>query len=49
MQDLEQKRRVYAREGVTELWIIDPEPQTVTVYRFAEDLENPVAAPASDL
>ena len=40
--DLEQKRRVYAREGVTELWIIDPDPQTVTVYRFAEDAEHPV-------
>jgi Uma2 family endonuclease len=41
--DLEQKRRVYAREGVTELWIIDPEPQTVTVYRFTKDTEHPVA------
>jgi Uma2 family endonuclease len=40
--DLEQKRRVYAREGVTELWIIDPEPQIVTVYRFAENTEHPV-------
>jgi Uma2 family endonuclease len=41
--DLAQKSRVYAREGVRELWIIDPEPQTVLVYRFEEDLSNPVA------
>ena len=40
--DLEQKRRVYAREGVAELWIIDPEPQTVTIYRFTENTEHPV-------
>lgn len=40
--DLEQKRRVYAREGVRELWIIDPEPKTVTVYRFEEDPSAPV-------
>jgi Uma2 family endonuclease len=40
--DLAQKRRVYAREGVRELWVIDPEPQTVLVYRFEEDLSDPV-------
>jgi Uma2 family endonuclease len=40
--DLIQKCRVYAREGVRELWILDPEPQTVVVYRFDEDLSNPV-------
>ena len=40
--DLIQKCRVYAREGVRELWILDPEPQTVLVYRFEEDLSNPV-------
>jgi Uma2 family endonuclease len=41
--DLVQKRRVYAREGVRELWIIDPEPQTVTIYRFEENLSEPAA------
>jgi Uma2 family endonuclease len=41
--DLEPKRQAYSREGVTELWIIDPAPQTVAVYRFNENLEAPVA------
>ena len=40
--DLIQKCRVYAREGVRELWDLDPEPQTVVVYCFDEDLSNPV-------
>jgi len=40
--DLIQKRRVYAKEDVRELWIIDPEPQTVTIYRFEKSPE-PVA------
>jgi Uma2 family endonuclease len=40
--DLEPKRQAYSREGVTELWIIDPAPQTVAVYRFNENLEAPV-------
>ena len=46
--DLAQKRRVYAREGVRELWVIDPEPQTVLVYRFEEDLSEPVMTKAVD-
>jgi Uma2 family endonuclease len=41
--DLEPKRQAYSREGVAELWIIDPAPQTVAVYRFNENLEAPVA------
>ena len=40
--DLENKRRVYARLGVKELWIIDPEPREVLVYRFAENVSEPV-------
>jgi Uma2 family endonuclease len=34
--DLVNKKRVYARLGVKELWIIDPEPGTVAVYRFEQ-------------
>ena len=34
--DLVNKKGVYARLGVKELWIIDPEPGTVAVYRFEQ-------------
>jgi Uma2 family endonuclease len=40
--DLDLKRQIYFREGVRELWIIDPIPETVVVYRFDEDKEKPV-------
>jgi Uma2 family endonuclease len=33
--DLVNKKQEYARAGVKELWIIDPEPRTITVYQFA--------------
>jgi Uma2 family endonuclease len=46
--DLMQKCRVYAREGVRELWIIDPETQTVFVYRFEEQLSEPVMTKTGD-
>ena len=35
--DLVNKKRVYARMGVKELWIIDPDQKSVTVYRFDQD------------
>jgi Uma2 family endonuclease len=40
--DLENKKRVYARLGVKELWIIDPEPVEILVYRFEENAAEPV-------
>ncbi len=40
--DLENKKRIYARLGVKELWIIDPEPREVLVYRFGENVDEPV-------
>ncbi len=40
--DLNNKRRQYARHGVDELWIIDPVPRTLSVYRFRENEEEPV-------
>jgi Uma2 family endonuclease len=40
--DLENKKRVYARLGLKELWIIDPEPREVLVYRFWENASEPV-------
>ena len=33
--DLEQKRLVYARTGVDELWVVDPEGEEVRVYLFS--------------
>jgi Uma2 family endonuclease len=41
--DLVNKKRIYARIGVKELWIIDPEPKEVAVYRFDQDPIRPVA------
>jgi Uma2 family endonuclease len=41
--DLVHKKRVYARMGIKELWIIDPDQKDVTVYRFDQDRTDPVA------
>jgi Uma2 family endonuclease len=35
------KRKVYARSGVQELWLLDPEAKTVAVYRLDQDAESP--------
>ena len=37
------KRDIYARTGVEELWIVDPELKTIEVFRFAESANAPVA------
>jgi Uma2 family endonuclease len=39
--DLVNKKRVYARLGIKELWIIDPEDGTVTVHQFEQNPNNP--------
>jgi Uma2 family endonuclease len=39
--DKKAKRRVYARSGVTELWIIDPELRLIHVYALRQDPERP--------
>ncbi|MBV8100637.1 MAG: Uma2 family endonuclease [Verrucomicrobia bacterium] len=39
--DLNTKRAVYAREGVTEYWALDPEASEVLVYRFGENPNEP--------
>ena len=41
--DLVNKKRVYARRGVKELWIIDPDEKDVTIYRFDQDPTDPIA------
>ena len=40
--DLVNKKRVYARLGVKELWIIDPEPGIIEIFRFDQGVD-PVA------
>ncbi len=41
--DLVNKKRVYARMGVKELWIIDPDQREISVYRFDQDSNEPAA------
>jgi Uma2 family endonuclease len=41
--DLDRKRKVYARHGVIELWIIVPETRQVQVYRLQEQPNRPSA------
>ena len=41
--DKKNKRRVYARCGVKELWIIDPDIKTIQVYFLQKDAERPAA------
>ena len=36
------KRIVYARTGVEELWLVEPEARRVHVYRFSESSEAPI-------
>jgi Uma2 family endonuclease len=40
--DLEKKKRTYARLGVKELWIIDPEPGQLFRHVFEVDRQDPV-------
>jgi Uma2 family endonuclease len=39
--DKKSKRRVYARSGVTELWIIDPDAEKIHIYLLQKDAEKP--------
>jgi Uma2 family endonuclease len=37
------KRKVYARFGVQEFWLVDPQTRTVQVYLLSKDAETPIA------
>src|SRR5438093_5402169 len=39
------KRKVYARTGVQELWLVNPELRLVEVYELGRDAERPAATP----
>jgi Uma2 family endonuclease len=41
--DTKSKRRIYARSGVKELWIVDPDLKAISVYHLQKDSEQPVA------
>ncbi|HYG74701.1 MAG TPA: Uma2 family endonuclease [Planctomycetota bacterium] len=39
--DLETKRVIYARYGVTEYWIVDPDADTILVYHLQDNPREP--------
>src|SRR5436190_20120097 len=41
--DKKPKRRVYARSGVKEYWMVDPASRSIRVYYLQENAEQPVA------
>ncbi len=46
--DRVKKKRIYAREGVTHLWIVDTEPRTLEVSRRAGDFWQEIASFVGD-
>jgi Uma2 family endonuclease len=41
-QDRTTKKRIYAKNGVEELWLVVPSTRTVELYRLQQDAEHPV-------
>src|SRR5438552_13301793 len=42
------KRKIYARTGVKELWIVDPELKSIQVYELTKNAETPAATHGAD-
>jgi Uma2 family endonuclease len=42
------KRKIYARTGVKELWLIDPDLKSIQVYELAKNAETPAATHGAD-
>ncbi|MCZ7643974.1 MAG: Uma2 family endonuclease [Planctomycetota bacterium] len=42
--DRDVKRKLYARHGATEYWIVDPDADLVQLFRLQEDPERPLRA-----
>ncbi|MCX7824677.1 MAG: Uma2 family endonuclease [Verrucomicrobiae bacterium] len=42
------KRKIYARTGVQELWLVDPDAKRIQIYRLTEDADAPVATHGAD-
>lgn len=42
--DKRSKRQVFARSGVKELWLVDPDTKTIHVYFLQKDPESPTAS-----
>ena len=47
--DLGVKREIYARTGVVELWIVEPEAELVKVYRLREGWQNPALTLSAEM
>jgi len=41
--DKRAKRLVYARTGVKEMWLVDPDAKLISIYHLQADAERPVA------
>ena len=42
------KRKIYARTGVNELWLIDPELKSIQTYELTKNAETPSATHSAD-
>lgn len=41
--DRKPKKQIYARYGVKELWIVNPDSRTIEIYHLQKDTRQPVA------
>ena len=42
-RDRKVKRAIYARHGVKELWLVHPDAETIEVFDFSKQVDEPVA------